>query len=216
MTGIIREPGSALTHFAGVVATAAAAVPLMLRALLTGDRRAVISTVVFTAAMFLLYSASTVYHTVCVKGLALRIFRKIDHMMIFVMIAGCYTPFCLLVLEEAKGRILLAAVWTLALTGMITKAIWITCPKWFSSMIYILMGWICVFVFGDLVRLLPHTVFLWLLAGGIIYTVGGIIYACRIPLFPPKKFFGNHELFHLFVLAGSLCHFLAMYALLAG
>ncbi|MBR3164560.1 MAG: hemolysin III family protein [Lachnospiraceae bacterium] len=216
MTDIIREPGSALTHFAGVIASAAVAFPLMFRALLTGDRRAVIATAVFTSCMFLLYTASTLYHSVCVKDRTLRIFRKIDHMMIFVMIAGCYTPFCLLVLDVTKGRIMLAAVWILALAGMITKGVWITCPKWFSSVIYILMGWICVFVFGDLVRLLPHQVFLWLLAGGIIYTAGGIIYACRIPLFPPRKFFGNHELFHVFVLAGSLCHFMAMYTLLAG
>ena len=216
MTDIIREPGSALTHFAGVIASAAVAFPLMFRALLTGDRRAVIATAVFTSCMFLLYTASTLYHSVCVKDRTLRIFRKIDHMMIFVMIAGCYTPFCLLVLDETKGRIMLAAVWILALAGMVAKGLWITCPKWFSSVIYILMGWICVFVFGDLVRLLPHQVFLWLLAGGIIYTAGGIIYACRIPLFPPRKFFGNHELFHVFVLAGSLCHFMAMYTLLAG
>ncbi|MBQ6360997.1 MAG: hemolysin III family protein [Lachnospiraceae bacterium] len=216
MTDLIREPGSALTHFAGVIASAAVAFPLMFRALLTGDRRAVIATAVFTSCMFLLYTASTLYHSVCVKDRTLRIFRKIDHMMIFVMIAGCYTPFCLLVLDETKGWIMLAAVWILALAGMITKGVWITCPKWFSSVIYILMGWICVFVFGDLVRLLPHQVFLWLLAGGIIYTAGGIIYACRIPLFPQRKFFGNHELFHVFVLAGSLCHFIAMYTLLAG
>ena len=215
MTDIIREPGSALTHFAGVIASAAA-FPLMFRALLTGDRRAVIATAVFTSCMFLLYTASTLYHSVCVKDRTLRIFRKIDHMMIFVMIAGCYTPFCLLVLDETKGRIMLAAVWILALAGMVAKGLWITCPKWFSSVIYILMGWICVFVFGDLVRLLPHQVFCWLLAGGIIYTAGGIIYACRIPLFPQRKFFGNHELFHVFVLAGSLCHFMAMYTLLAG
>ena len=216
MTDIIREPGSALTHFAGVIASAAVAFPLMFRALLTGDRRAVIATAVFTSCMFLLYTASTLYHSVCVKDRTLRIFRKIDHMMIFVMIAGCYTPFCLRVLDETKGRIMLAAVWILALAGMVAKGLWITCPKWFSSVIYILMGWICVFVFGDLVRLLPHQVFCWLLAGGIIYTAGGIIYACRIPLFPQRKFFGNHELFHVFVLAGSLCHFMAMYTLLAG
>ena len=216
MTDIIREPGSALTHFAGVIASAAVAFPLMFRALLTGDRRAVIATAVFTSCMFLLYTASTLYHSVCVKDRTLRIFRKIDHMMIFVMIAGCYTPFCLLVLDETKGRIMLAAVWILALAGMVAKGLWITCPKWFSSVIYILMGWICVFVFGDLVRLLPHQVFCWLLAGGIIYTAGGIIYACRIPLFPQRKFFGNHELFHVFVLAGSLCHFMATYTLLAG
>ena len=214
MTIKIREPGSALTHFAGILLTAAAAVPLLVLALLSGDGRVTAAAGIFAASMLLLYTASTVYHAVNAEGRVLRIFRKIDHMMIFVLIAGSYTPFCMLVLEGKKSHVMLTAVWALAAAGILTKGIWITCPKWFSSVIYIMMGWICVFVFGDLMRLLPPAVFHWLLAGGIIYTVGGVIYACRLPLFPQKPCFGNHELFHLFVLAGSLCHFAAMFDLL--
>ena len=142
----------------------------------------------------------------------LRIFRKVDHMMIFVLIAGSYTPVCLIVLGGKLGYTLFAVVWGIALAGMLLKACWVTCPKWFSSIIYIAMGWVCVFVFGPLWNTLPHSAFLWLLAGGIIYTAGGVIYALKLPLFNSRHtFFGSHEIFHLFVMGGSLCHFIFMY-----
>ena len=136
--------------------------------------------------------------------------------MIFVLIAGSYTPVCLIVLGGDQGYTLLALVWGIALAGMLIKACWITCPKWFSSVIYIAMGWVCVLVFGQLLSSLPTAAFLWLLAGGIIYTVGGIIYALKLPLFNTRhKAFGSHEVFHLFVMAGSICHFIFMYRYVA-
>ncbi len=211
MTLTIREPGSAFTHFAGIVFTSIAAIPLLVTACLTGSKDMIAGMAVFIISMLLLYTASTVYHSVTVGNTALRVFRKLDHMMIFVLIAGSYTPICILVLKGEKGYLLLFVIWGLALTGMILKACWITCPKWFSSVIYILMGWTCVFVFGDLVRLMSAGSFGWLLAGGIIYTAGGVIYALKAPLIPQKKYFGNHELFHLFVLGGSICHFVSMF-----
>ena len=134
------------------------------------------------------------------------------HMMIFVLIAGSYTPVCLIVLGGRQGYTLLTVVWGIAIIGMIVKALWITCPKWFSSVIYIVMGWVCVAVFGTLLRTLPEQAFLWLLAGGIIYTIGGVIYALKLPIFNQNhKYFGSHEIFHLFVMAGSICHFIFMY-----
>lgn len=137
-------------------------------------------------------------------------------MMIFVLIAGSYTPICLIVLGGSAGYTMLAVVWGIALVGMIIKACWITCPKWFSSVIYIAMGWVCVFVFGQLLHTLPTAGFLWLLAGGIIYTAGGIIYALKLPIFNAKhKAFGSHEVFHLFVMGGSICHFIFMYLYVA-
>lgn len=136
--------------------------------------------------------------------------------MIFVLIAGSYTPVCLIVLNGRLGYTLLAVVWGIAVFGMIIKAVWITCPKWFSSVIYIAMGWVCVGVFGQLWNTLPADAFLWLLAGGIIYTVGGIIYALKLPIFNSKHAnFGSHEIFHLFVMGGSICHFIFMYLYVA-
>jgi hemolysin III len=120
------------------------------------------------------------------------------------------------VLGGKQGYTLLAVVWSIAIVGMTVKALWINCPKWFSSVIYISMGWVCLGVFGTLWNVLPHAAFLWLLAGGIIYTVGGVIYALKLPLFnAAHKYFGSHEIFHLFVMAGSLCHFIFMYCYVA-
>ncbi len=212
----IREPGSAITHFIGVVLSVLATTPLLIKVAVNDDHTAFIAMAVFMCSMVALYSASTIYHSVTVRDRVLRVFRKLDHMMIFVLIAGSYTPICLIVLGGRSGYTLLAVVWGIALVGMTIKACWITCPKWFSSVIYIAMGWICLAVFGTLWNTLPHSAFLWLLVGGLIYTVGGVIYALKLPIFNSKhQNFGSHEIFHLFVLGGSICHFIFMYLYVA-
>ena len=212
----IREPGSALTHFIAMLLALCAAVPLLVRAAVHSGVKSLTAMTVFMISMVLLYAASTIYHSVNCSGRILRIFRKMDHMMIFVLIAGTYTPVCLLTLPKPSGLMLLAAVWGIALVGIFIKGFWITCPKWFSSVVYIAMGWSCLSVLGQLFSLLPLHAFLWLLAGGLIYTAGGIIYALRLPLFDARHpMFGLHEIFHLFVMAGSLCHFVFMFCYLA-
>lgn len=136
-------------------------------------------------------------------------------MMISVLIAGTYTPICLLVLDRKTGIPLLLLVWGIAIAGILIKAFWINCPKWFSSLLYIGMGWTCVLAFTQILNSLPPAAFGWLLAGGIIYTIGGVIYALKLPLFNNRhKNFGSHEIFHLFVMGGSACHFIVMYAYL--
>ena len=212
----IREPGSALTHFIAMLLALCAAVPLLVRAAVHSGVKSLTAMTVFMISMVLLYAASTIYHSVNCSGRILRIFRKMDHMMIFVLIAGTYTPVCLLTLPKPSSLMLLAAVWGIALVGIFIKGFWITCPKWFSSVLYIAMGWSCLSVLGQLFSLLPLHAFLWLLAGGLIYTAGGIIYALRLPLFDARHpMFGLHEIFHLFVMAGSLCHFVFMFCYLA-
>ena len=212
----IREPGSALTHFIAMLLALCAAVPLLVRAAVHSGVKSLTAMTVFMISMVLLYAASTIYHSVNCSGRILRIFQKMDHMMIFVLIAGTYTPVCLLTLPKPSGLMLLAAVWGIALVGIFIKGFWITCPKWFSSVLYIAMGWSCLSVLGQLFSLLPLHAFLWLLAGGLIYTAGGIIYALRLPLFDARHpMFGLHEIFHLFVMAGSLCHFVFMFCYLA-
>ena len=208
----IREPGSAITHFIAMMMAVLAAVPLLAKAGLSGSRTAVEAMMIFMGSMVLLYGASTLYHSVVVPDRILKLFRKLDHMMIFVLIAGSYTPVCLIVLGGRMGYALLALVWGIAAAGMLIKALWIGCPKWFSSVIYIAMGWVCVFVFGQLLDTLSAKAFAWLFAGGVIYTVGGVIYALKLPIFNAKHtYFGSHEIFHLFVMAGSICHFIFMY-----
>lgn len=208
----IREPGSAITHFIGMVMALAAATPLLLKAVSTMNATTIIAMSVFILSMVLLYGASATYHSVNVSGKILKVFRKIDHMMIFVLIAGSYTPVCLIVLGGKLGYTMLAVVWGIAIIGMTVKALWITCPKWFSSVVYIAMGWVCIFVFGRLLHTLTPAAFFWLLAGGIIYTIGGVIYALKLPIFNSRHAnFGSHEVFHLFVMGGSICHFIFMY-----
>ena len=210
----IREPGSALTHFIAMLLALCAAVPLLVRAAVHSGVKSLTAMTVFMISMVLLYAASTIYHSVNCSGRILRIFRKMDHMMIFVLIAGSYTPICLIALKGHTGKLLCILVWSVALVGIIVKACWITCPKWFSSVIYIGMGWLCVLAFSQIFHALSKPAFGWLLAGGIIYTIGGIIYALKVPIFNAKhKNFGSHEIFHLFVMGGSACHFVTMFLL---
>lgn len=212
----IREPGSAITHFIGMMLAVFASTPLLIKAAVSDGFTAFFAMTVFMLSMIALYGASTLYHSVMVKDRLLRVFRKIDHMMIFVLIAGSYTPVCLVILGDRRGYMLLAAVWGIAIVGMLIKAFWITCPKWFSSILYIAMGWACLAVFGTLWNTLSRSAFLWLLAGGVLYTVGGVIYALKLPIFNAKhKNFGSHEIFHLFVMGGSVCHFIFMYLYVA-
>ncbi|HJB90893.1 MAG TPA: hemolysin III family protein [Candidatus Eisenbergiella merdigallinarum] len=212
MTIVIREPGSAITHFIAMLMALVAAAPLLIKAALTSGESSFLAMAVFMASMVLLYAASATYHSVNVPARILKIFRKVDHMMIFVLIAGTYTPVCLITLKGPQGYALLAAVWGIALAGILIKAVWITCPKWFSSILYISMGWACLSVAGQLFTLLSTPAFLWLLAGGVLYTLGGILYALKLPFFNARhRYFGSHEIFHLFVMAGSICHFIFMF-----
>ena len=212
----IREPGSAITHFIAMMMAIIASSPLLVKAALDGNRTTVFAMAVFMGSMVLLYGASTVYHSLVVRDKILKVFRKLDHMMIFVMIAGSYTPVCLIVLHNHIGYILCTLVWSIAILGMILKGCWITCPKWLSSVLYIGMGWLCVLAFVPIFHALPRAGFDWLLAGGIIYTIGGVIYALKVPLFDSRhKNFGSHEIFHIFVMLGSACHFIVMYFFVA-
>ena len=212
----LKDPGSAITHFIGMMMAMFAATPLILRAMRAPDTVHVISLSIFIVSMILLYAASTTYHTFDLSERTNKILKKLDHCMIFVLIAGSYTPICLIVLHGRTGFMLLALVWSIAILGIIFKLCWVTCPKWVSSVLYIAMGWVCVLAFTQILNSLPAAAFNWLLAGGIIYTVGGIIYALKLPIFNAHhKYFGSHEIFHLFVMGGSFCHYIMMYAFVA-
>ncbi len=205
---------SAATHFAGYIASIAAMPLLLLKASRYGaDSLQMKGYAVFMLSMIILYGASTAYHSFNISPRFNMILKRIDHCSIFLLIAGSYTPVCLSVLNNSSGRILLAVIWLTALAGIIFKICWVTCPKWVSSVIYIGMGWAALSVLPELYALLGNG-FAWLLAGGILYTVGGVIYALKPALFPREKEtgFGNHELFHCFVLAGSFCHFIMVYS----
>ena len=211
----IKEPGSAITHFIGMLMAIFAAVPLLIKAANEPSRIYIISLTIYAASLILLYAASTTYHTFDISEKVNTVLKKIDHMMISVLIAGSYTPVCLIVLKGRTGIILLSIVWGIAIVGILIKAFWVYCPKWVSSVLYIGMGWTCVLAFTQILNNMSPAAFGWLLAGGIIYTVGGVIYALKLPIFNSRhKNFGSHEIFHLFVMGGSACHFVVMYAFL--
>lgn len=212
----LREPSNAITHFIGMVLAIIATFPLLSRARHASSPMNITAMAVFIVSMILLYGASAIYHSVILPEKVIRTFRKVDHMMIFILIAGSYTPVCLIVLGGKTGQMLLSIVWSIAIVGIIIKAFWITCPKWFSSALYIAMGWTCLLAFAQIKNALAPAAFFWLVAGGVIYTVGGIIYALKLPFFNARhKSFGSHAVFHLFVMGGSICHFIFMYQFLA-
>ena len=211
----IKEPGSAITHFIGMLMAIFAAVPLLIKAASEPGRIYVVSLAIYAASLILLYAASTTYHTFDRSKKVNTILKKIDHMMISVLIAGSYTPVCLLVLKGRTGIILLSVVWAIAIAGILIKAFWVYCPKWVSSVLYIGMGWTCVLAFTQILTHMSPAACGWLLAGGIICTVGGVSYALKLPIFNSRhRNFGSHEIFHLFVMGGSACHFVVMYAFL--
>jgi hemolysin III len=212
----IREPGSVLTHFAGLILMSIASGPLLMKTKLYGSKAGLIGMLVFVLSTCLLYAASTTYHTVVCGEARTTIFRKLDHSSISVMIAGTYTPICLTVLAGRTGYILLAAIWSLAVLGILLKLFFVTCPKWLSSVLYLVMGWLCVFAFGPLLAALPTEAFLWLLGGGIAYTIGAVIYALHPVRFDAKHiYFGSHEIFHVCIMIGTFCHFMVMWKFLA-
>lgn len=211
-----KDPGSAITHFIAMMLALLGAAPLLLKATRVPDTLHVISLGIFILSMVLLYAASTIYHSLDVNAQVNLRLKKMDHMMIFILIAGSYTPICLIVLGGRTGITLCAVVWAVAIVGIGIKAFWINCPKWFSSVIYIGMGWLCVLAFSQILNALSKPAFGWLLAGGIIYTIGGVIYALKLPIFNNRhKHFGSHEIFHIFCIGGSACHFIMMYFFVA-
>ncbi|MBQ9047433.1 MAG: hemolysin III family protein [Solobacterium sp.] len=213
----LKDPISCLTHFAGFLLAALGTPFLLVHAVNDGKPAStIIALAIFMGSMMLLYLASASYHAVNSTPTINRILKKFDHMSICVLIAGSYTPVCTAVLPQPTGTILMIAVWVFALAGMIFKLFWVHCPKWVSSVMYISMGWVCIAVMPQLIRLMETGQFIWLAAGGVFYTVGGLIYSSKKKFIPENSIgFGNHELFHLFIMTGSLCHFIMMFRYIA-
>ena len=208
----IKDPGSAITHFIGMLMAIAATAPLIIKAHTGVQSGTVAAAWIFIVSMILLYGASTTYHTFDRSTRVNKILKKLDHSMIFVLIAGTYTPVCILGLGNRLGYILLVTIWSIAALGITFKLCWVTCPKWISSVMYVLMGWLCMIAAPFLIHNLGMGAFRWLLIGGIIYTVGGVLYALKLQKFNEQHpVFGTHEIFHLFVMGGSFCHFMMVY-----
>lgn len=169
---------------------------------------------IYGVSLICLFLASTIFHIFYISEKVHCILQKLDHSMIFCLIAGTYTPICLLVLDRLMGIVLLVAVWSLALVGVLGKIFWFSYSQWFSTIVYLIMGWALIFFLGPISSKLNGQEFFCLVAGGISYTLGAVVYASKKFQFGFEQF-GNHELFHIFVLVGAAFHYCLIYQLIA-
>jgi hemolysin III len=199
----IEEKINILSHAIGFILSMVALVLLVRHATWHGDVWHIVSFSIFGASLIILYAASTFYHSAKKSELRNRL-NIIDHASIYVLIAGTYTPFTLVTLKGTIGWVIFGISWGLALTGIILKLFFTGKYNLMSTIMYVLMGWVIVFAIKPLINNLPLAGLLWLVAGGISYTIGAILYGI-------KKIKFNHAIFHMFVLMGSFCHFMSVY-----
>lgn len=210
-----REPVNALTHSVGAVLSVIGLVVLLIVAIGHGSARQVVAFSIFGGSLVAMYSASAFYHSFRLSERGIAHMRRIDHVMIYVLIAGTYTPVCLLLLTRRLGLGLLIAVWALAAIGTAQKIAWMRAPTWLSMALYLGMGWIAVLIVRPLLAAAPTAFFLWLLAGGLFYSLGAVVLAMEWPrktTGAQQRIFGSHEIWHLFVMAGSFSHYWAILA----
>ena len=207
------RPWSAITHGAGIFLGIIGTVLLLMRSVQMGlDLWHTVSFAIYGLSMIGLYTASTLYHSLR-TGVQGRIaLRKFVHCSIAVLIAGSYTPICLTLLRNQGhwGWAIFGIIWAMAIASCVLSLVWINSPRWLTSGVYLVMGWLAVVALIPLIRVMPAAGMFWLVLGGVLYTVGGILYAVKWPGRNNPRF-GCHEIFHCFILAGSIFHFLMMY-----
>ena len=207
----LREPINSITHFVGAGLSFIALIAMLVKVAISDSSViSILSVTIFGISLTLLYATSGTYHGIISTEKVIKFFQKLDHSMIFVLIAGSYAPFCLISIGDKFGFTMFLIMITLAIVGIIFKLCWFNCPCWVDSVMYIGMGWIALFMIKPLAAILPGISLFWLVLGGILYTIGGIIYATK----SKKLTIGNwgfHEIFHIFILIGSLSHFICVY-----
>ena len=207
----VREPINGITHLIGAILSVAGLLALVIKTSIKDPSiTSLTAVIIFGISLILLYSASSTYHLTIASDSRIKFLRKIDHSMIFILIAGSYAPFCLITLKGHAGFILFSILVFIALLGVSFKLIWFKCPRWVSTIIYIGMGWMAIFIIGPLCRVISSQGVFLLALGGIFYTIGGVIYGVK-PKYLKFKHLGFHEIFHIFVLLGSLTHFLCVF-----
>jgi len=198
-----EEIFNAVTHGVGAALSVLGLILMVVKSAAFGSALYVASTAVFGISMVLLYTLSTLYHSIKQER-AKQVFKILDHSSIFLLIAGTYTPFTLLVLRGAWGWSIFGVVWGLAVTGIIIESIFINKLKFLTLILYLSMGWVVIVALKPLIRSMPKVALYWLIAGGLSYTFGVIFYVM-------KKIKYTHGIWHLFVLGGTVCHFFAVY-----
>jgi hemolysin III len=207
MLSKIREPVNGMTHLGGAITAFIALIALLIIG--KSDAMKEISLLIYGLSLIALFSASAAYHLIQANSNIIQILRKLDHSAIYVLIAGTYTPFCLLAFKGFFHWGMLEIVWSFALVGIIVKIFYVKAPRWLNATIYVVMGWLGISAAGQVTSALPVNVLVWLITGGVIYTLGAIIYSTKIFNFYPG-IFGFHEVWHIFVLLGAIAHFISV------
>jgi hemolysin III len=208
----LKYPIRSLIGVTAVSLSITAFILLVYRAAIQGNAWHVVSFSIYGISLITLWTISTLYHSLNVSSKTNRTLEQLDHAMIYFLIAGTYTPICLIVLQGGWGWSLFCINWTLAITGIVLKMVFRLPPKWLITLFlifYIIMGWLVIIAWSPLTKAMPQAGIFWLILGGIFYTAGTGTYNLRNFKFHP--WFGPHEIWHLFVLAGSFCHFWMMY-----
>lgn len=211
MLSKLREPVNGLTYLFGAIAALFGQIALLIIG--WSSTAKIVSLLVYGLSLIALFSASAAYHLTKAKPTILQILRKLDHSAIFLLIAGTYTPFCIIAFTGFFRWGLLAIIWAIAVVGIMVKIFYVHAPRWLNASAYVLMGWLCVSAVGPMLTTLPVSAMVWLIVGGVVYTLGAVIYATKIFNFLPGKF-GFHEVWHIFVLLGALAHFVSIMAML--
>jgi hemolysin III len=202
-----------VTHSIGALLSVVGLTLLLAVGIRNGSARQIVAFSIFGASLVAMYTVSTVYHGLPLSPRGIARARRLDHVMIYILIAGSYTPICLLFLPGRFGVPLLVVVWTLAAIGTVQKIAWMRAPVWLSTALYLGMGWIAIIVIKPLLAAAPRGFFLWLLAGGLFYSVGAVVHGAKWPrrmMAGSRRMFGPHEIWHLFVMAGSFAHYWAI------
>jgi hemolysin III len=211
MLSKLREPFNGLSHLGGAIAAFVGQIALLIAGW-SGTAK-VVSVAVYGLSLIAMFSASAAYHMAKVKPATLKILRKLDHSAIFLLIAGTYTPFCINAFTGFFRWGLLALIWAIAFGGILVKVFYVNAPRWLNTVMYVIMGWLCIMAAPQMRSVLPVSAIVWLIIGGVTYTIGAVVYATKIFNFVPNKF-GFHEVWHIFVLLGALAHFVAVMMLL--
>ena len=206
----IKEPFSAISHALGAILSIIALTLLIQESINPIKPWHIVSFTIFGTGMFLLYTASTLYHWLPVSTNIENKLRNLDHVMIHILIASTYTPICLIPLRGVWGWSMFGIVWTLAIFGILLKLFWKSLPNWFSTTFYIFLGWLSIIAIYPMMMTLQLGALIWIFIGGFFYTLGAIIHGINKPN-PIPKILGAHEIFHVFVILGSFSHFMCMY-----
>ncbi|MBM6837024.1 hemolysin III family protein [Clostridium saudiense] len=210
----LREPINSITHLSGALLSFVALFAMLAKGLINNASNiAIASVTIFGISLILLYTVSGTYHGIMSSDKIINFFQKLDHSMIFILIAGSYAPFCLIALGGTLGRNMFLIMISIAIAGIVFKLCWFNSPRWLQTALYIAMGWSAIFVVKPLSAALPPLSIFLLVLGGIFYTIGGVIYGTKSEKIKIGNF-GFHEIFHVFILLGSLTHFICVFTYL--